>query len=385
MTGRNAASSEFFVDADPTLTEAAASKPTLALDGETPRLIDEWQILPQLWNYVRRAIDDRQKQGQFILTGSAVPADDVTRHSGAGRFSRLRMYPLTLFESGKSLGKVSLKQLLNGSDIWEGASTLTYDSLLDFICAGGWPGNMNKSLDDSLSSVRDYLNEMQRIDIARLNTTQKGRNPKKIGAVVRSLSRGIGTAMSVATIMADVKVDDDSVVKETVSAYLNALESVMLLDYVFGWSVHLRSKATLRSNPKHYFTDPSIAVAALAASPLSLQKDPRFLGQLFENLVMRELQVFAQHNNANLFYYRDSYDLEVDAIVERIDGSWLAIEIKLGSASIESGAATLKKFEKTVDTTRKGEPAALIVITGDGYCYKRDDGVQVIPIGVLCP
>ena len=383
MSASRVAGSIFRVDLDYITNSAVAAWPELVLDGDTPRLIDEWQTVSEIWNRVRRAVDDRGLFGQFILTGSASPADDITRHSGAGRFSRLRMRTLTTFEAGESTGAVSLARLLEGSDIGKGQSKLSFDTLVDLVVCGGWPTNIGLSTKAAARRVRNYLEESTRIDVAQPDTGTKGRDPKKVTAVIQSLARGVGSAMAISTIRSDVQAMGLDINEKTIDSYLDALLRTMLIDYVPAWAVHLRSKARLRIKPKHYFADPSLAVAALNASPELLRKDLRLLGLLFENLVMRDLLVYAQHNEAEVSFYRDSNNLEVDAIIEQAGGQWIAIEIKLGATAVDTAAETLKRFAASVDTTFKGEAAALVVITGNGYYYKRDDGVIVVPIGVL--
>ncbi len=383
MSAARISGSIFRVDLDFLTNSAVAAWPELVLDGETPRLIDEWQTVSEIWNRVRRAVDDRGLFSQFILTGSASPADDITRHSGAGRFSRLRMRTLTTFEAGESTGAVSLGTLLEGSDIGKGQAKMSFDVLVDLIVGGGWPTNIGLSTKASARRVRNYLEESTRIDVAQPDTNTKGRDPRKVKAVIQSLARGIGSSMAISTIRSDVKSFGIEINEKTIDSYLDALQRVMLIDYVPAWAVHLRSSARLRTKPKHYFADPSLAVAVLNASPELMRKDLRLLGLLFENLVMRDLFVYAQHNNAEVSFYRDSNGLEVDAIIEQEGGNWIAVEIKLGSTAVDDAAESLKRFAASVDTTYKGEAAALVVVTGNGYYYKRDDGVIVVPLGAL--
>ncbi|MDZ4745136.1 MAG: DUF4143 domain-containing protein [bacterium] len=355
------------------------------LEGKTPRLIDEWQSVPEIWNRVRRAVDDRKAFGQFILTGSAQPRDDAMRHSGAGRISRLRMYTLSTFESGHSTGSVSMAALLKGETISTGKCSQTFDDLVDSVVTGGWPANLQASVSTTMRRVRDYLVEAARIDVAQPDLTSRGKDPRKVGAVIQSLARGVGSSMSLSTIREDLSQVSVDISERTVESYLDALQRAMLIEFVPAWTVHLRSRARLRTKPKHYFADPSLAAAALKASPKHLRDDLRLLGLLFENLVMRDLLVYAQHNDATISFYRDNNGLEVDAIVEQHDGAWIAIEIKLGANAVDDAAATLQRFVGKVDTDRKGEPAALVVITGNGYHYPRTDGVSVVPFGVLGP
>ena len=388
LTARQVAASELRVDTDSTVATLLSTAPAIVLGGATPRLLDEWQTVPSLWNHVRHAVDDRQSPGQFILTGSAKPADDATRHSGAGRFSRLRMRPLTSSESGLSDGSIGLGQLAAGKPIPAAAATsASFTDVVDAICGGGWPANIDRSTTESMRGVREYLEEITRVDIAMYETGQKPRDPERIAAVIKSLSRGVGSAMKATTITNDVNgmegVHGTTVSVGTVGTYLEAITNVMILEHLPAWQTHLRSRATLRTSPKYYFADPSLAVAALKGTPTTLLTDLQLLGQLFENLVMRDLLVYAQHIGATVSYYRDSNGLEVDAIVDHFNGSWQAFEIKLGVNAVDTAAASLHSFVSNVDTVKRGEPSALSVITSTGPAYTREDGVNVVPITML--
>ncbi|MCO6466435.1 MAG: ATP-binding protein [Bradyrhizobiaceae bacterium] len=388
LTARQLAHSEVRVDADPTVRTLLSTSPAIVLEGPTPRLFDEWQVVPTLWNVIRHAVDDRQSTGQFILTGSAMPADDATRHSGAGRFSRLRMRPLTSLESGLSNGSVSIQHLATGSVTLALPPTEhSLTDIVDVICVGGWPANLGKPKDQAIRSVHEYVDEITRIDIATYETGQKPRDPERIAAVIRSIARGIGSAIKTTTITKDVNgtegIHGTVVSQKTVSTYLEATSKVMILEHLPAWRTHLRSRAILRNSPKLYFADPSIAVAALRATPKGLLTDTALLGQLFENLVIRDLLVYAQHIDATVSFYRDSNGLEVDAVVEHTDGAWQAFEVKLSMEAVDAAAATLLNFAATVDTSKRGEPKALTVITSVGYAYTRPDGVHVVPITML--
>jgi len=357
--------------------------PALVIDGETPRLIDEWQLEPEIWNHIRRTVDDRRQPGQFILTGSAVPADDITRHTGAGRITRLRMRPMTLFETGRSNGNISLAQLLAGEPARSADPGLTVADLAEEIAIGGWPGFRSLTLDQSLRAVRDYLDEIRRVDVRRVDGTR--RDPSKVGQLLRSLARNVATYAAATTLANDTGGADGPLKDDTVRAYLDALERLMIVEDQPAWAPHLRSKYVLRSAAKRHFVDPSLAVAALRATPDRLLRDLNLFGFLFESLVIRDLRVYAQASDAHVLQYRDSNNLEVDAIVETADGGWAAFEIKLGPGQVDEGAASLSKFAKQIDTDTCGKPAALGVIVGTGYGYVRDDGIAVIPIGALRP
>lgn len=382
-TAREFAASEVLLDVDDNARRAVSIDPSLVLEGETPRLIDEWQIEPGIWNHVRRAVDDRARPGQFILTGSAVPADDVTRHTGAGRLTRLRMRTLSLFESGYADGSVSTARLLHGECPRSNDSGQTVRDLCELIAQGGWPGHLGLSLERSLRAVRDYLDEIRRVDIRRVDQTRY--DPQNVGRLIRSLSRNVATYASAASLAADAGGADGPLDSATVRSYLDALDRLMIVEDQPAWAPHLRSRSILRSSAKRHFVDPSLAVAAIAATPDRLLDDLEFLGFLFESLVVRDLRVYAQASDAAVYQYRDNTGLEVDAIIEATDGKWAAFEIKLGAAQVDAAAARLLKFAARVDTEKCGKPAVLAVIVGTGYAYLRDDGVGVIPVGALGP
>ena len=382
-TARQAAQSEVLLDVDQAARAAVEIDPSLVLAGATPRLIDEWQVAPAVWNQIRRAVDDRRQPGQFILAGSAVPADDVTRHTGAGRFSRLRLRPMSLAESGGSSGEVSLARLLAGDATSVPAPELTVPDLAEEIARGGWPGFRDLPLERSLQRVRDYLEEICRTDVSRVDSSR--RDPERVRRLITSLARNVATHASLRTIAADTGGADGPLKEETAAAYVSALDRLFIVEDQQAWEPHLRSKYVLRKAAKRHFVDPSLAVAALKADPASLLRDLNFLGFLFESLVVRDLRVYAQPLGGRVRQYRDSGGLEIDAVVET-GSSWAAFEVKLGGAApIDEAAASLIRFAKQVDTERVGEPATLAVITGSGYGYVREDGVQVVPISALGP
>jgi len=382
-TARQVAKSEVLLDVDENARQAIGVDPSLVLAGETPRLIDEWQVEPGIWNHVRRAVDDRGASGQFILTGSAVPADDITRHTGAGRLTRLRMRPMSLFETGHASGVVSLKELLAGVPPRAPEADLGVQDLAELVCIGGWPGHLRRTSEQSMQANRDYLEEIRRVDVGRVDQTQ--RDPEKVGRFIRSLARNVATYTSVSTMAADAGASDGALKDHTAHEYMSAFERLMIIEDQPAWAPHLRSKSRLRSAPKRHFVDPSLAVAALRAAPSGLLKDLNLLGFLFESLVVRDMRVYAQAADAEVLQYRDNTGLEVDVVVQAGDGRWAAFEVKLGPGWADEGAASLLKFAGRVDTTKCGEPAALAVIVGSGYGYVREDGVGVIPIGALGP
>jgi len=384
-TARQQSASEVLLDVDEDARAALGFDPGLVLDGITPRLIDEWQLAPEIWNHVRRAIDDRQESGQFILTGSAVPADDVVRHTGAGRLTRLRMRPMSLFELGVSTGAISIRALLAG-DLEGGArGELEANDLFDLVCVGGWPGHLRRSTEAALQANRDYLEEVRRLDMARVDGVS--RDPDRVARFLRSYARSVATQASMATIAADTAGSDGPIRNHTALDYADALTRLMVVEDQPAWAPHLRSRSILRNAPKRHLVDPSLAVAALRAGPQQLRQDMELFGFLFESMVVRDLRVYAQAADAEVLHYRDNTGLEVDAIIAGHAGSWAAFEVKLGGKpGVEEAAANLLSFRDRVDTGRMGEPGALAVVVGSGvYAFRREDGVWVVPIGVCGP
>jgi uncharacterized protein len=382
-TARQVAASEVLLDVDANARRAIAVDPSLVLEGPTPRLLDEWQIEPAIWNHVRRAIDERSRPGQFILTGSAVPADDVTRHTGAGRITRLRMRPMSLFEAGQSTGAISLADLIEGDLSPSPDPGLSVADLAREIALGGWPGLSGLGVRDGMLAVRGYLEEIARVDVGRVDETR--RDPSRVARLIVSLARNVATPATAATLAKDTSGVEGPLKDDTARDYLHALERLMIVEDQPAWAPHLRSRHRLRRAPKRHFVDPSLAVAALRATPDRLLGDLELLGLLFESLIVRDLRVYAQAADARVAYYRDESGLEVDAIVEAADGRWMAFEVKLGQGQIDEGAASLARFAERIDTAKCGSPAILGVIVATGYGYRRPDGVAVIPIGALGP
>jgi uncharacterized protein len=383
-TARQLAASEVLLDIDQNARAAVALNPALVLDGETPRLIDEWQVEPAIWNQIRRTVDDRGEPGQFILSGSAVPADDVTRHSGAGRISRLRMRPMSLAESGVGSAEISLRELLAGGAAEAGESKVGVEDLAEEIVRGGWPGFRSKSLRAAMDAVRDYLGEVSRTDVNQVDEVR--RDPRRVERLIRSLARNVATTASASTLARDSTIADEEQLRDqTVAEYLSALERLFVVENQPPWEAHLRSRSRLRQAAKRHFVDPSLAVAALGADPAALLRDLSLLGFLFESLAVRDLRIYAQTVRGEVKHYRDSSGLEVDAIVESAEG-WAALEIKLGGPdAIDEAAASLLKFADKIDTEKSGEPRFLAVVVATGYGYTRADGVQVVPLPHLGP
>jgi predicted AAA+ superfamily ATPase len=339
--------------------------------------------VPEVWNQVRREVDDRQVPGQFILTGSAAPSDDVTRHTGAGRMARVRLRPMSLFEAGRSRGEVSLGDLLDGRVPGPAYSNITIPELAELICTGGWPAIHSLPVADAQQALGNYLEEIARTDINRVDGVI--RDPNKVNRVIRSLARNVATQAAATVIAADTAGEDEPVARKTVPEYLSALERLWIIEDQPAWAPRLRSRSSMRTASKRHFIDPCLAAAALGASPQRLLSDLKFLGFLFESLVVRDLRVYAQLHHGKVFHYRDNTGLEVDAIVEQNDGRWAGIEVKLGSNQIDQGAKSLLAFSDRIDQAACGAPAFLAVITARGYTYRRPDGVMVVPIGTLGP
>lgn len=382
-TARRVAASEVLLDVDAEARQAAAVDPSLVLEGATPRLIDEWQVEPKIWNHVRREIDERSEPGQFILTGSAVPSDQATRHTGAGRMTRLRMRPMSLFEAGRSTGRISLGELLAGAEARSPDPKLRVKDLANEIVIGGWPASRELKASHAEQAVRDYLDEVRRTDVSQVDT--KKRDPEKVAQLLRSLARNTATSASVKTLAQDAGGADEAPDRKTIIDYLDALSRLMIIEDQPAWAPHLRSKYVLRRAAKRHFVDPSLAAAALSASPETLMQDLNLLGLLFESLVIRDLRIYAQAHDGAVLQYRDSNDQEVDAIVRTRGGAWAGFEVKLGTGLVDQGAESLKTFAKQIDMKKCGEPACLGVIVGTGYGYVREDGIKVIPIGSLGP
>lgn len=363
----------------------AEINPSLLLQGEAPRLIDEWQIAPKLWDAIRYEVDHRNKEGQFILTGSSVPAkmNDVT-HSGTGRFSWLLMRPMSLYESEESTGQVSLKDLFEGTKKIEGINNLDLEKIAYLVCRGGWPRAIFMEEEIALEQAYDYYDAVVNRDISEADGIS--RNPERVKKLMRAYSRNMGTQASNDTLRSDMIANDSSSLDtDTVLSYINALKKIFVVEEAPAWNPNLRSKTAIRTSDTRYFVDPSIAVASLGIGPKDLINDLNTFGLLFETLCIRDLRVYAESLKGTVYHYRDSNDLECDAVIHLRDGSYGLIEIKLGGDSlINEAAETLKKLETHIDTTKMKNPSFLMVLTAIGrYAYKREDGIFVVPIGCL--
>lgn len=362
--------------------KTADTKPSLLLKGETPRLIDEWQVAPVLWDAVRFAIDERESRGQFILTGSAVPTDNVTRHTGTGRISRMKMRPMSLFESFESNGLISLKSLFDGTAEDECVSSLTVEDLAHAIVRGGWPASIGEKESNALQEARSYVEAVINMDVSRVDNIEK--NPTRVRALMRALARNISTSASLETIRSDIASDETSLSDKTVASYINALRRIFVVEDLPAWNPAMRSKTAIRTTPKRHFTDPSIATAVLRAASDNLLNDFNTFGLLFESLCIRDLRIYTQSIDGEVFHYRDKSGLEADAIVHLHDGRWGAIEVKMGATEIETAAENLLRLRNKVNTDKMMEPSFLMVLTCTEFGYRRKDGVYVIPIGCLC-
>ncbi len=359
--------------------------PKQLLTGATPKLIDEWQLAPKLWDAIRFEVDHRGELGQFILTGSAVPVEtkDIT-HSGTGRFTWLTMRPMSLYESGDSSGQVSLKALFDGVNDIVGESSISLERLAFLICRGGWPQTIDMRDEIALDQAFDYYDAVVRSDINRADHVQK--NPERVKLLMRSYARNQGSQTSNTMIAQDIAANDGSSLnEETVASYLNALRKIFVVEDMPAWNPNLRSKTAIRTSNTRYYVDPSIAAAALGIGPGDLINDLKTFGFLFETLCVRDLRVFANALNGEVYHYRDKDGQQCDAVIHLRNGKYGLIEIKLGGDNlIEEGAENLKAMQAKIDTEKMKNPTFLMVLTGIGdYAYRRHDGIYVIPVGCL--
>ena len=383
-TASNAAKSILYMQ-DPDNTASyqaiADTKPSLLLKGETPRLIDEWQMAPVLWDAVRFEVDKTGDAGQFILTGSAVPDDNVTAHTGTGRFSRMLMRPMSLFESNESNGTVSLGDLFTGNQAIEAMSELSIEKIAFALCRGGWPASIMRNEASALRMSRDYVDAVINHDVSRVDDVEK--NPERVRLLLRSLARNVATMASIQTIKNDIEARDISISDKTLSSYLNALRRIFVVEDLPAWLPSMRSKTAIRTSSKRHFVDPSIATAVLRTNPDGLLNDFKTLGFLFESLCTRDIRIYAQVIDGDVFHYRDKSGLESDLIIRLRDGRWAAIEVKLGNKQIEEAAQNLLALKEKIDEDKMGQASFLMVLTGGQYAYRRNDGVLVVPIGCL--
>lgn len=359
--------------------------PGRLLQGSAPRLIDEWQLAPKLWDAIRFEVDHRKELGQFILTGSAVPPDtqEIT-HYGTGRFSWLTMRPMSVYESGESTGEVSLRELFNSPETIDGESNIDIEKLAFMVCRGGWPQSVDMKYNVALQQAFDYYDAVVNWDINRADGVQK--NKERVKRLMRSYARNQGSQVSISTIRQDIIVNDESDISEdTVSAYLNALRKIFVIEDMPAWNPNLRSKTAIRTSDTRYFIDPSIATASLGIGPKDLINDLKTFGLMFETLCVRDLRVYAEALDGNVYHYRDKENLECDAVVHLRNGTYGLIEIKLGGNKlIEEGAVNLKTLNSKLDTEKMKNPSFLMILVGTGdFAYRRDDGIYVVPVGCL--
>lgn len=360
---------------------AADTKPSILLEGDVPRLIDEWQMAPVLWDAVRFAVDQRQAFGQFILTGSAVPVEGATMHTGTGRISRLAMRTMSLFESGESNGRVSLRDLFDNKMPVMEPSALTIEQIAFAICRGGWPASVRLKGSDALELSRDYVDAIIHQDVSRLDGVE--RNPKRVQLLLRSLARNVATMATNTTLLQDMEGDEKTMSAPTLDAYLNALRRIFVIEDQPAWSPSMRSRTAIRTASKRHFTDPSIATAVLRATPMSLLNDFNTFGLLFESMCTRDMRIYSQANDGEVYHFRDKNGLEADMIIALNDGRWAAVEVKLGNKQIEEAAKHLQKLARKVDDEKMGKPSFLMILTGGEYAYRREDGVLVVPVACL--
>lgn len=390
-TGEQVAKSTLYLGCEQTREETLERlgyNPAGVLAGATPKLIDEWQLIPQLWDDVRFEVDHRQKPGQFVLTGSALPADrSEVLHTGTGRVARVKMRTMSLLESGDSNGSVSLEALFEGEHNMVGENPLTIDQIAFLICRGGWPKTLNQDADTALLMSNRYFDAIVNTEVSRLDDVK--RSPQKVRQFLKIYAENLGLQMPITNIRLQLLKNKKikSFNERTCYSYAEALQKIFVIEEMAAWNPNLRSKTAIRTSDTRYFTDPAIGAAALRIGPQDLLNDPKTFGFLFENLCVRDLRVYADILDGDVFHYRDKNGLECDAVLHRRDGTYGLIEIKLGGQyAIDHGAETLHALAEKINTKQMAQPAFLMVLVGVGKCaYKRRDGVWVVPIGCLKP
>lgn len=365
--------------------ELASINPKGVLKGDTPRLIDEWQTAPRLWDAVRFEVDHRGEDGQFILTGSAVPIEnDKMKHSGTGRIAWLTMRPMSLWESGESNGSISLKELFNSPKQIFAENSLALEDIAYLTCRGGWPRATLQKEDVALGRAFDYYDAVVKTDISRVDGVR--RDSERTHRIMRSYARHQGTPTPISTIAADIRANDQEGADEkTINSYIAALKKIFVIEDMEAWNPNLRSKTAIRTSDNRYFVDPSIATAALGLGPQDLINDLNTFGLVFETLCVRDLRVFADALDGHVYHYRDKNGLECDTVVHLRNGSYGLIEIKIGGEKlINEGVTALKSLSSKIDTSRMKEPSFKMILTAVGkYAYRREDGIYIVPIGCL--
>ncbi len=363
----------------------ADSNPEILLRGDDPRLIDEWQVAPKLWDAIRFEVDQRKKFGQFILTGSAVPVDtSEIIHTGTGRFTWIKMRPMSLFESGESNGSISLQELFNGNDNIYGNSKLSLEDIAFLVCRGGWPISTYLSGKSALSQAIDYYDAVVNSDISRVDNVKK--DSEKVKKIMASYARNQGTQIGDETIVEDIRANEEEKIStRTVHSYIDALKKIYVIEDMKAWNPNLRSKTTIRTSDTRYFVDSSIAAASLGFGPGDLMNDLKTFGFMFETMAVRDLRIYADALDGTVYHFRDKNRLECDAVIHLRNGNYGLIEIKLGGdKSIEYGANNLLSLKNIIDSDKMKSPSFMMVLTATGdIAYKRDDGVLVVPIGTL--
>ncbi|MGB4594666.1 MAG: DUF4143 domain-containing protein [Anaerolineaceae bacterium] len=385
-TARQQARSVLFMqdpDNQENYRQLAEIQPSLLLQGENPRLIDEWQVAPALWDAIRHDIDIRGKEGLYILTGSTSVDETQIKHSGAGRISRLKMYTMSLFESNDSTGEVSLRGLFENHSVAGVESGLGVGDYARLICRGGWPNALGKRDEIAIRQIKGYCQTICTSDISTVDGIQ--RDPDKVEAVLRAYSRNISTQATNTTILSDIVPNQSNLHFNTLESYLGALRKLYVIDEISAWNPKLRSRTTIRTSNTRHFIDPAIAAYFLGASDKDLLFDFQTFGLLFESMVVRDLRIYAQNLNGKIYHYRDKSGLEIDSIVHLSDGRWGAVEVKLGTNQVELASSNLLKLKERVDVETMHAPSFLMVVTGTRFAYAREDGVVVVPLGCLGP
>jgi len=383
VTATRVARTVFRMEVDRAARAALETYPDQLFASPTPILFDEWQDTPDIWNLVRRAVDDHSDKGLYLLTGSSRPRDNARLHSGAGRIARLRMRPMSLFESGHSTGAVSLAAILDGAEPSGAPAPLSIPELIERIVVGGWPETIDLPERAARAWVAAYNRNVVEVDVPALGPR---RNPGNLTRLLASLGRGVGTPLRRSAVTIEVGGQNGPIDDKTLTNYLDALDRLMLTEPLPAWQPHMRSRTRLRTTPVHHFVDPSIGIAALGVGTAELLADLEAAGFHFESLGLRDLRVYSQALGATLSCWRDTQlNQEIDAILELPNGRWAGFEFKLGEAQADAAAESLLHMASKVDKARHGEPAALVVVTGGRFAYRRPDGILVVPITSLGP
>jgi predicted AAA+ superfamily ATPase len=382
-TAQRVAATVFRMDTDDGARALVDTAPEVLLSAQPPVLFDEWQVAPNLWNLIRHEVDDLGgTPGRFILTGSSTPADDAIRHTGAGRYSMLRMRPMSLFETGVSTGQVSLRKLFDGDFTPSLDPGVTVPELINDIVTGGWPALLQTPVREAQRWLSDYVRTIVEVDMPHMGVR---RDPATLRRLLASLGRGTGTDLSTQAIANDLSGAERSVQRDTVAGYLDILSRLMLTEDMPAWAPHMRSTTPLRKSPTRFMTDPSLGVAALGASPEQLLLDLNTTGFHFEGMVVRDLRIYAQPIGGRLSHWRDNNQHEVDVIVTLDDGRWGAIEVKMNPSAVDAAAASLLRFRDKVDMSKTGAPTFLAVATTRSAALRRQDGIHVLPVASLGP